>query len=136
MHTQLTLLKCFWINLPVGGLAAIITFFFFRTPLSAKPVQATLKERILQLDLLGAALMMGLLVSYILALQYGGQTHPWSSSVVIGLLVGFVLILATFVAWEMYQKEYAMIVPRIVSLETRPEHVLTKHTLTVYALVY
>lgn len=93
----------------------MITFFFFKPPTSAKPVQATLKEKLLQLDLVGAALMMGLLISYILALQYGGQTHPWNSSIVVGLLVGFVAILAVFIAWEMYQKEYAMIVPRLVS---------------------
>ncbi|KAK5011716.1 hypothetical protein LTR28_007255 [Elasticomyces elasticus] len=104
---------CFYINLPIGGLAAVVTFFFFKPPMSAKPVQATLKEKLLQLDLVGAALMMSLLISYILALEYGGQTHPWNSSVVIGLLVGFVAILAVFIVWEMYQVEYAMIVPRL-----------------------
>lgn len=107
--------QCFYINLPIGGLAAIITFLFFKPPSSAKPAQATLRETLLQLDLVGAALMMGLLISYILALQYGGQTHPWSSSIVIGLLVGFVTISAAFILWEMYQQEYAMIVPRLVS---------------------
>lgn len=83
-------------------------------PDSAKPAQATRKEKLLQLDLVGAALMMGLIISYILALQYGGQTHPWSSSTVIGLLVGFVAMLVVFVAWEIFQKERAMIVPRLV----------------------
>jgi hypothetical protein len=68
----------------------------------------------LQMDFVGAALMMGLIISYILALQYGGQTHAWNSSVVIGLLVGFVLITAVFVAWEIFQKERAMVVPRLV----------------------
>ena len=59
--------------------------------------------------------MMALIISYILALQYAGQTHSWNSSVVIGLLVGFVVILAVFVTWEIFQKERAMIVPRLVS---------------------
>ena len=59
--------------------------------------------------------MMGLIISYVLALQYGGQTLPWKSSVVIGLLVGFVAIVVVFVSWEIYQKERAMIVPRLVS---------------------
>jgi hypothetical protein len=66
------------------------------------------------MDLIGAALMMSLIVSYILALQYGGQTHPWESSQVIGLLVGFVAIVAVFIAWEIFQKERAMIVKRLV----------------------
>ncbi|KAH0282400.1 MFS general substrate transporter [Aureobasidium namibiae CBS 147.97] len=104
---------CFYINLPIGGVAAIIVFFFFKPPNSAKPVQATLKEKLLQMDLIGAAIMIGLIISYILALQYGGQTHSWKSSQVIGLLVGFVLLVAVFILWEIYQKERAMIVPRL-----------------------
>lgn len=98
----------------MGGLAAIVVIIFFKTPENAKPTKATFKEKLLQLDLVGAALMMGLIVTYILALQYGGQTHPWRSSQVIGLLIGFVAIVATFVAWEIFQKERAMIVKRLV----------------------
>jgi len=67
------------------------------------------------MDFVGAALMMGLIISYILALQYGGQTHSWKSSVVIGLLVGSFVIFLVFLAWEVFQKERAMIVPRLVS---------------------
>jgi threonine/homoserine efflux transporter RhtA len=78
-------------------------------------VYATWKETILQLDLVGAALIISLLTCYILALQYAGQTHPWNSSTVVGLFVGFVVLLAVFVAWELFQKEYAMIVPHVVS---------------------
>ena len=106
--------QCFWINLPIGGVAAIVVFVFFGTPANVKPTQASLQEKMLQMDLLGAALMMSLIVSYMLALQYGGQTHPWKSSQVIGLLVGFVAIVAVFIAWEIYQKERAMIVKRLV----------------------
>jgi hypothetical protein len=113
----LTSSQCFYINLPIGGVAAVIVLFLFQTPAKAMPVQATLKEKLLQTDLVGASLMMSLIISYILALQYGGQTHSWSSSVVIGLLVGFVAILAVFVAWEIVQKERAMIVPRLVSCD-------------------
>ncbi|KAL4883823.1 major facilitator superfamily-domain-containing protein [Aspergillus karnatakaensis] len=105
---------CFYINLPIGGVAAVVIFFIFKTPSSAKPVDAPFKEKMLQMDFVGAALMMGLIVSYILALQYGGQTHSWKSSEVIGLLVGFVLITAVFVGWEIFQKERAMIVGRLI----------------------
>jgi hypothetical protein len=58
--------------------------------------------------------MIGLIISFILALQYAGQTHPWKSSQVIGLLVGFVLLTVVFILWEIFQKERAMIVPRLV----------------------
>ncbi|RAH81279.1 MFS general substrate transporter [Aspergillus japonicus CBS 114.51] len=105
--------KCFYVNLPIGGFAAVIILVFFQAPANAMPVRATLREKLLHMDFVGAALMMGLIISYILALQYGGQTHSWNSSVVIGLLVGFVLMLGVFITWEIYQKEHAMIVPRL-----------------------
>ncbi|KAH8586190.1 major facilitator superfamily domain-containing protein [Bisporella sp. PMI_857] len=104
---------CFYINLPVGGFAAVIVLFFLRIPSEAKPVEASWKEKFLQMDFLGAAFAMGLIVSYILALQYGGQTKAWGSSDVIGLIVGSFAIFVTFVFWEIYQGERAMVVPRI-----------------------
>ena len=108
--------------MPIGGVAAGTIFLLFKPPTSASPAKATPKEKFLQMDLVGATLMMGLIVSYILALQYGGQTHSWKSSEVIGLLVGFFLFVLAFVTWEIYQKERAMIVPRLVgvSLSSHP----------------
>lgn len=105
---------CFYINLPIGGLAAFVILLFFTTPPQAKPVAAPLKEKLLQMDPLGTALMMAGIISYILALQYGGQTKPWGSSTVIGLLVGFVLIMIVFGVWEYFQGERAMVVPRLM----------------------
>lgn len=67
------------------------------------------------MDLVGAGLIMGLIISFILALQFGGQTHSWTSRPVIGLLVTCFIISLIFVAWEIYLKERAMIVPRLVS---------------------
>ncbi|KAF3245791.1 hypothetical protein TWF192_007267 [Orbilia oligospora] len=105
---------CFYINLPIGGLSALIIMFFFCAPSGAKPVPATLKEKILQMDFVGAFMIMGAITAYMLALQYGGQTKAWNSSTVIGLLVGFVLIFVVFGIWEFYQDERAMIVPRLI----------------------
>lgn len=116
---------CFYINLPIGGLAVAMLLIFFHTPAAAKPAPATRKEKYLQLDLVGAALVMGFIVSYILALQRGGQTESWSSSVVIGLLVGFVVITAAFISWEIFQGERAMLIPRLVCT------VLTAHSISL-----
>ncbi|EPE09498.1 major facilitator superfamily transporter [Ophiostoma piceae UAMH 11346] len=105
---------CFYINLPIGGVSGLIILLFFKTPSRAKPVQATLKEKLLQMDPVGTALIMAAVISYVLALQYGGQTDPWKSSKVIGLLVGFVVISMTFAVWEWYNSERAMIAPRLI----------------------
>jgi EmrB/QacA subfamily drug resistance transporter len=104
---------CFWINLPIGGLSALIIIFFFRAPDSAKPVDAPWKEKLLQMDPVGVVFVMGAIVTFMLALQYGGQTAPWNSGLVIGLLVGFVLITAAFIVWEHFQGERAIVIPRL-----------------------
>lgn len=113
--TNVTWRWCFYINLPIGGISSAIILLFFTTPPQAKPMAAPLKEKLLQMDPAGTALMMGAVISYILALEYGGQTYPWHSSMVIGLLVGCVAILAVFAAWEFYQGERAMIEPRLMA---------------------
>lgn len=104
---------CFYINLPLGAISVLIIIFSFHTPSSAKPVKATWKEMLLQMDLAGVAMMMGALVSFILAFEYGGQTKAWSSGAVIGLLVGCIAIAVTFCIWEYSQGDRAMIVPRL-----------------------
>ncbi|KAG7009296.1 efflux pump gsfJ [Physcia stellaris] len=104
---------CFYINLPIGGVSSLIILLSFHAPSSAKPVAASWKEKFLQMDLVGAVIAMGALLSYILALQYGGQSKRWSSSDVIGLIAGFILLWLTFGIWEYFQDERVMIVPRL-----------------------
>jgi MFS family permease len=109
---------CFYINLPIGGLSALIILIFFKTPKNVVPAEASLKEKLLQMDLPGAAVIMCAIICYILALQWGGQSKSWGSSDVIGCLVGFVVILALFAVIEYYQGERAMIVGRIANDRT------------------
>lgn len=90
----------------------------FKTPKAAKVVEATLKEKLLHMDPIATMLTMGALACLLLALQYGGVTHPWNSSVVIGLLVGFVAIVITLIAAEIWQGERAMLTPRIMRKRT------------------
>jgi len=59
---------CFYINLPIGGVSSLIILLFFHTPSDAKPTGASWKEKLLQLDLVGTAMIMGAVVAYILAL--------------------------------------------------------------------
>ncbi|KAK1997844.1 major facilitator superfamily transporter [Colletotrichum falcatum] len=109
---------CFYINLPIGGVSAAIILFYFTTPPHAVPVKASLLEKFMQMDLIGAALIMGATISFLLALQWGGHTHPWDSSIVIGLFVGFVVITAVFIVLEWYQGERSMIAPRLIKDRT------------------
>ena len=66
------------------------------------------------MDFPGAALIMAAVVCYVLALEKGGITESWSSATVIGLLVGFVLIMIAFGVVEYLQKERALLLPRLL----------------------
>lgn len=105
---------CFYINLPVGGLSAALIFLFFKTPMTAKPQAASPLEKLIHMDLVGVTLAMGAIISYILALTYGGVQHPWNSSMVIGLLVGFVLLTIAFFTWECWMGDNAMLPYRLI----------------------
>jgi MFS family permease len=104
---------CFYINLPIGGLSAIAVFFFLRLPAAATPPQISWTKKLLHVDPIGVALVIGGITCFILALQYGGNTHPWNSGVVIGLLIGFGLLMIALVGWEIWLGEYAMMLPRL-----------------------
>jgi hypothetical protein len=110
--------RCFYINLPIGGLAAFVILLTFKTPATATRVDATLKEKLLQMDFPGTALIMGASLALLLALQYGGVTHTWNSSVVVGLLVGFGVMVLALVILEIWQGERAMLTPRLVRQRT------------------
>lgn len=109
---------CFYINLPIGGGAAALIVFFFQTPKAAKPQQASLFEKFLQMDLLGTFVLMAAFVCLILALQWGGTTKSWGSADVIGVLIGFGLIIAVFIGIEIWLDDRALIVPRLMKHKT------------------
>ncbi|GKT45902.1 putative efflux pump gsfJ [Colletotrichum spaethianum] len=109
---------CFFINLPIGGLAAFVILLTFKNPQAAKVIDATLKEKLLQMDFLGTVLVMGASLCLLLALQYAGVSHAWNSSIVIGLLVGFVALMIALVILETWQGERAMLTPRLVRKRT------------------
>ncbi|RGP64257.1 major facilitator superfamily transporter [Fusarium sporotrichioides] len=105
---------CFYINLPVGAISIAIITFFFSDPPQAKPARVPLKEKLLQMDLVGVALLIAATICFVLGVEYGQGKYSWGSSKVIGLLVGFVLILFVWAANEWWMGERAMIVPRII----------------------
>ncbi|USW51350.1 Putative major facilitator superfamily, MFS transporter superfamily [Septoria linicola] len=109
---------CFYINLPLGGVSALIIIFTFEPPASADPQPASAREKLLQLDPLGSALIVCCMTSLLLALQWAGLTKAWSSGKVIGTLVTFGGVLLLFVANEYKMGERALLVPRLLKQKT------------------
>lgn len=110
-------LPSFYLNLPLGGLAAAVIIFTFRTPEAQcrHPGQtSSAKEKFLQMDLPGLILIIGAIQCLLLALYWGGVSEPWNSNNVIGTLVGFGLLTIVFIAVEFQQKQHAMLVHRLL----------------------
>lgn len=114
---------CFYINLPIGGLSIAVIVLILKVP--KKSVSNTsIWERIKQLDLIGASLLIPAIVCLLLALQWGGNKYPWNNSKIIGLFVGFGLLVILFAASQIYLGEKA----------TLPPHILKKRTVLAASL--
>ncbi|KAL5356064.1 major facilitator superfamily domain-containing protein [Aspergillus floccosus] len=108
---------CFYINLPVGGVSAVIILLTFKTPPMARTeadANAPWTEKLRQMDLVGTCTIMAGVCCLLLALQWGGVSKAWSSADVIGTLVGFGLITIAFLAIEYIQGDRALLVPHIL----------------------
>src|SRR5437868_9883504 len=86
---QLSWRWVFYINLPVGALALVITSAVLNLPFKR------VEHRI---DYWGAALVMAAASSLILVTTWGGDQYPWGSPTIIGLgIAGVVALVAFFV---------------------------------------
>ena len=110
---RLTWRWCFWINLPVGGVAIASVFFFFKNP-ERKESQLSFKEKITQIDIVGAGLLICSIVCLLLALQWGGSVYPWSDSKVWGTILGFGLIIILFIIVQLKRGPAATLPPHIL----------------------
>ncbi|KAK3292093.1 uncharacterized protein B0H64DRAFT_426309 [Chaetomium fimeti] len=106
---------CFFINLPLGALAAGLLALVFKTPAVAMPPEGvSLRERLLQLDWLGLVVIMGASTCFLLAMQLGSEVGEWSQPATIGLLVAFSALVVLFILVEWSQEERAMVQFRIL----------------------
>ena len=87
------------INLPIGGIAVATVFIFFKNP-PREHSSLSFRQKIGQMDLVGAFFLICAIVCLLLALQWGGSTYAWSDSKVWGCLLGFFLIIFIFIALQ------------------------------------
>jgi MFS family permease len=84
----------FYINLPIGGI--IIPILAFLVPDFDAQKGKPYCERVKQIDWIGTILLVGTIVSIILALTFGGNEYAWSSGQVIGTFVTFGVLAMLF----------------------------------------
>ncbi|KAH0433994.1 major facilitator superfamily transporter [Colletotrichum camelliae] len=102
---------CFYINLPIGGIAMVFVFFLLHLSRKNNPEGKTLVQRLMQLDLIGTAIFIPAIVCLLLALQWGGAEYPWKSAKIIGLFVGFALMIIIFIGIQLWQGDKGTLPP-------------------------
>ncbi|WP_208027144.1 MDR family MFS transporter [Rhabdothermincola sediminis] len=86
----------FYINLPLGLVALVVTSAVLRLPFPRR------EHRI---DLLGALLVVAGVTCLLLVAVWGGKEHPWGSATIVGLAAAGVILLTLFVLWELRASE-------------------------------
>lgn len=87
---------CFWINLPLTGLAIVVVFFF----LPLKRVQGSMVAKLKKLDYAGSALTLAWAVLVLLAISWGGVQYAWDSAAVLAPLIIGIVLLIVFIVVE------------------------------------
>lgn len=94
----------FWINIPLGLLAILLS----NRALKLIPV----RRRPTRTDYLGASLLIGAVTSWLLLLSWGGVDYPWASPQIVGLGAAGAAMMAAL-AWQERRFVDPLLPPRI-----------------------
>jgi MFS family permease len=112
-NPNLTCRLCFYINLPLGFLTALVILFFVPSSTSKKVNMTSFADRLKQMDLLGLALLLPGVICLLLAMQWGGTKYDWKSGRVIALLILAIFLLVGFVVVQVWSGENATVPVRV-----------------------
>ncbi|RYP65742.1 hypothetical protein DL769_006236 [Monosporascus sp. CRB-8-3] len=104
---------CFYINLPIGGLA-VLCLIFLHVPKN-KQDPPTIWQQITRLDPLGTIFFVPSIACLLFALQWGGSTYAWNNWRIITLMVFFGALLLAFVAVQVTMPDTATVPARIIT---------------------
>jgi MFS family permease len=100
----------FYMNLPCGGLIAILILFIHIPDRTLKlPGKQGFLAVLKKVDLPGLVLFAPAIIQLILALQWGGALYAWNSATIIGLFCGSFCSFVIFLAWEYRIGDEAMV---------------------------
>ncbi|EME79773.1 uncharacterized protein MYCFIDRAFT_58758 [Pseudocercospora fijiensis CIRAD86] len=100
---------CFYVNLPLDGLAFFILLIFLDIKTPKTPIIEGLKA----IDWLGSMLVVGGTLMLLFGLQYGGVTSPWDSAEVLCLIIIGAFTLFLFGMWEWKGAKYPIMPLRL-----------------------
>lgn len=100
--------------MPIAGVTLASMIVYFRPPKEHALQHKSFSYRIGELDLIGNAILLGASIMLFLGLQYTEQQIPWSSPLIVGLLVGAGVTFIVFCIWQWWKADSALIPPRIL----------------------
>ncbi|CDK28475.1 unnamed protein product [Kuraishia capsulata CBS 1993] len=105
---------CFYINLPIGAVAAVVVFFVFHPP---KPMGKIL-PKLKIIDWIGFFLMVSGFTLFLLAITFGGNEFPWKSAAVILCFILGGLLIGAFCLWNFKYSKHPLIPAEIIKVGT------------------
>jgi hypothetical protein len=106
------------LSLPIGAVSIAVVVLVLHIRRDPKDSEKRYLDRIKELDLIGASLLIPGIICLLLALQWGGNTYPWKNSRIIGLFIGAGLFLILFVYSQIRLGDKATLPPRILKQRT------------------
>ncbi|KAJ5604681.1 hypothetical protein N7510_009835 [Penicillium lagena] len=116
--TAITWRWCFWINVPIGGVAVLVLIFLCPNRPPPAIAAPTLLGKVKQLDPIGFCLIAPAIVCLLFALQWGGQKYAWSDGRIIALFVVAGFLCLAFLTSQVWQAGQGTIPSRITSQRT------------------
>ncbi|KAK0630951.1 major facilitator superfamily domain-containing protein [Bombardia bombarda] len=110
---------CFWAFLPPLAFVMLVASLL-RIPdqCPKKPALQTILSLHTHLDLVGFAFFAPACILFLIAISWGGTTHPWGSDIVIAFLCGSVVLLGLLYAWCRSRGDDAILPPRLLAGRT------------------
>ncbi|PKY00811.1 MFS general substrate transporter [Aspergillus campestris IBT 28561] len=87
----------FYLNLPIGGVGLILLIAFLQVNYNR---EMSIGQKMKRVDYLGNLLLVGAIVSILIALSWGGTRYPWSSGHVLAPLIIGLLGIPAFVLFQ------------------------------------
>jgi MFS family permease len=112
LTTKVSWRWCFYINLPIGGLAMVVLAIVLKATAPAK-AGTTFHAQLSQLDPFGTLCFLPGVSCLLLALQWGGSTYAWSNARTVVLFIFSGIFIVAFVIIQVWKGDLATIPPHI-----------------------
>ncbi|KAL4814990.1 major facilitator superfamily domain-containing protein [Aspergillus spinulosporus] len=104
---------CFYINLPLGLVPALVILFLIPAFAGSENRESGIGNQIRQMDIPGSLCLLPGVICLLLALQWGGTKYDWGNGRIIALFVLAGVLLSGFTIIQYFSGDRATVPPRV-----------------------